>query len=147
MKNILKALFSLLFALSMATPAPALARTDQELDERSEERVTHSLDAGDYTLAFVKGDFKLSVDRAEVADQADALLVFITNPHGKLVRDAQVVTTIIGPGQAPVMDRARAYKGGYLINTAALTPGRYRLEAEIITDGWLLTDQFTFLHT
>jgi hypothetical protein len=42
------------------------------------------------------------------------------------------------------MRRARPLKGGYLIDTAYLAPGPYRLEAEIITDGQLLTDEFLF---
>ena len=44
------------------------------------------------------------------------------------------------------MSRARPHKCGYYIPTESLALGRYRLEAEIITDGWFLTEQVYFEH-
>jgi hypothetical protein len=79
-----------------------------------------------------------------MADQFATLVMFISNPDGKIVKDAQVVTTIIDQNGGQVMRRARPLKGGYLIDTAHLTPGPYRLEAEIVTNGCLLTDEFLF---
>lgn len=146
MKKFLKTLFSLIFAIALTTPTSGFAAPVQELDETAEERTSHSVYSGHYTLTFLKADFGLSLDRSELEDQAGSLIVFITNPEGKIVKDAQVVTTIIGRDGSQIMKRARSSKGGYVIDTAFLDTGPYRLEAEIITNGWLLTDEIRFRH-
>ena len=84
---------------------------------------------------------------AEMSGQPEPMLIFITNPEGEIVKDAHVVTSIIGQNGFQVMRRARLFKGAYLIDTARLTPGNYRLEAEVVTSGWLLTDEFSFQYT
>ena len=101
-------------------------------------------DSDHYTLTFLNADFALSRDRSNIRDQAESLIIFVADPLGKIVKDAQVVTTIVGPHGDQLMRRAHPYKGGYVINTKALPPGMYRVETEIATNGWLLTDEFNF---
>ena len=147
MKNFFKTLLSIFCAITVTAPTAVLATTGQEFEEISEECETRSTDSDDYTLTFLNADFALSLDRTDIRDQAESLIIFIADPYGKIVKDAQVVTTIVGPHDSQLMRRAHPYKGGYVINTKALTPGMYRLEAEIITNGSLLTDEFNFWRT
>ena len=70
--------------------------------------------------------------------------MFLSDPDGKIVKNAQVVTTIVDQNGVQQMRRAKPLKGGYLVNTVYLTPGQCRLEAEVVVDGWLLTDEFQF---
>ena len=147
MKKFFKALLSIFCAMNVAAPAAVLATSSQKFEELSEECETRSADADDYTLTFLNADCGLSRDRSNIRDQAESLVIFIADPYGKIVKDAQVVTTIVGPGGSQLMRRAHPYKGGYVINTQTLAPGSYRLEAEIITNGSLLTDEFNFRRT
>jgi hypothetical protein len=144
MKKLIQALCSVFFVTTMALPAGALANTAEEVKDSAEEQAVQSPEADDYHLAFLSGDFGLQFARTRMADQFATLVMFISNPDGKIVKDAQVVTTIIDQNGGQVMRRARPLKGGYLIDTAHLTPGPYRLEAEIVTNGCLLTDEFLF---
>ena len=145
MKKIFKSLLSVLFAVVMTSQGGAFATTLQELEEPLEEQKYNS-DSDEVTLTFLKADLNLTLSRSDLSDHADSLVVFITNPGGRIVKNAQVVTTIIGVDGSQVMSRALPFKGAYLINTALLTPGQYHLEAEIITDGNLFTDEFKFKH-
>ena len=147
MKNFFKTLLSIFCAMSVSAPTTVLATTDQEFEEVTEEQESQIEDSDDYTLTFLNADFVLSRDRSDIRDQAESLIIFVADPLGKIVKDAQVVTTIVGPHGDQLMRRAHPYKGGYVINTKALTPGMYRVEAEIATNGWLLTDEFNFLRT
>jgi hypothetical protein len=144
MKKISKALFSVFFATAVAFPATAMADSTQELDNTAEEGAIQACEDDHYNRAFLTGDFGLQFSRTSLSDQSGSLIMFLSGPDGKIVKDAQVVTTIIEPFGAQQMQRARPLKGGYLVDTAHLAPGQYRLEAEIITHGWLLTDEFHF---
>jgi hypothetical protein len=144
MKKFIQALCSVFFVTTMALPADALTNSTEELRDASEEQAVEPVIVDDYHVAFLSGDFGLQFSRIPMTDQFATMLMFISNPGGKVVKDAQVVTTIIDQNGAQLMRRARPLKGGYLIDTAYLAPGPYRLEAEIITDGQLLTDEFLF---
>lgn len=147
MKNILKTFFTLFFALTMTTPAEVLANPAYETNDAIEEE-THSTKSANegHTIVFLRSDFGLSPDRENISDQAGSLVMFMTNPKRKIIKNAQVVVTIVSQSGDQFMSRALPYKGGYLIRTDSLDPGHYRLDAEIVTDGWLLTDQFYFEH-
>jgi hypothetical protein len=147
MKNFFKTLLSIFCAMSVSAPTTVLANTDQEFEEVSEEQEIRPADSDNYSLTFLNADFVLSRDRSDIRDQAESLIIFVADPLGKIVKDAQVVTTIVGPYGDQLMRRAHPYKGGYVINTKMLTPGTYRVETEIATNGWLLTDEFNFLRT
>lgn len=147
MKKIFKAVLSIFFALTLTSPAETLANAPLELEDECEKRESHACSPDHYQLTFLRADFGLSLDRNDVTDQGGALMMFVANPAGKIVRDAQVVTTIVAEDGRQIMARAQAYKGGYLVDTWGLASGRYRLETEIITNGWLLTDEFLFRKT
>jgi hypothetical protein len=146
MKKVFTALCSLLFASTLAMPADTLASSNsvQEFDDAEEEPVAEPSGSDNYNLAFVSGDFALHLSRTGGADQAETLLMFLSAPDGRIVRNAQVVTTTIDQNGFQQMQRAMPLKGGYLVDTAHLASGPYRLEAEVITDGWLLADEFHF---
>ncbi len=145
MKKFFKTFLPVFFAVTMTTPGGALAATFQEFEEPVEEQEIKS-DYDGYNLTFLKADLNLTLNRTDLADDDGTLVVFITNADGKIVKEAQVITTIIGSDQSQLTNRAQPYKGGYVINTKALSPGKYRLEAEIITEGLLVTDEFIFQH-
>jgi hypothetical protein len=144
MKKLSKTVCSVLFATSMAFPANALANPNPELDDAAEERVAQSCEDDQYNMAFLSGDFDLYYAKEGMTDQIGTMVMFLSGPNGKIIKDAQVVTTIIAPNGSQQMRRARPVKGGYLIETEHLPPGQYRLEAEIITAGRLLTDEIHF---
>jgi hypothetical protein len=144
MKKLCKALCSLFFVTSIAFPGAVIASTNQETDDTADELVIGSGEEGTYNLAFLNGDFGLHNSRAAMHEQCGTMLVFLCGPHGKIVKDAQVVTTIVDQYGNQTMRRARPLKGGYLVDTEHLAPGPYRLETEVITSGWLLTDELHF---
>ena len=144
MKKLSKAVCSVLFATTMAFPGNALANPDQEFDDNAEEQVSQPFEEDHYSMAFLTGDFDLHYSKAGMTDQIGTMVMFLTGPDGKIVKDAQVVTTIVAGNGVQQMRRARPVKGGYQIDTAHLPPGPYRLEAEIITSGRLLTDEIYF---
>ena len=147
MKKLLKALFSVLFATTMVLPVEALANPVQEFDEIVEECEAQPSESDNYSLTFLKGDFSSQLAKIDTKDQPEYLVIFISDPDRKIVKNAQVVTTIIDQNGSQMMRRARAFKGGYLIDTGQLTSGQYRVEAEIVTNGWLLTDEFNLQQT
>ena len=147
MKNFFKTLLSIFCAMNVAAPTTLLASTGQEFEEVSEEQETQREGFGDYSVTFLNADFALSRDRSDIITQAESMIIFISDPHGQIIKDAQVITTIIGPQGGHLMSRANPLKGGYVVDTKALPPGIYRLECEIITNGSLLTDEFNFRRT
>ena len=121
MKNFFKTLLSIFCVMNVSAPTTVLATTGQEFEELTEEQEPQVEDSDDYTLTFLNADFALSRDRSNIRDQAESLIIFVADPLGKIVKDAQVVTTIVGPHGDQLMRRAHPYKGGYVINTKALT--------------------------
>ena len=137
-------MLSIFFALTLTSPAEALTNAPLELEDECEKRESHACSPDLCQLLFLRANFGLSLDRNDVTDQGGALMMFVANQAGKIVRDAQVVTTILAEDGRQIMARAQAYKGGYLVDAWGLASGRYRLETEIITNGWLLTDELFF---
>jgi hypothetical protein len=144
MKKIIKAVCSALCVTAMALPASALANPGNELDDNIEEATVQQEQSDDYNLAFVTGDFGLQFAVTGPNLALGAMVMFVSDPRGKIVKDAQVVTTVIDCAGRQLMQRAQPMKGGYLIDTMQMPPGHYRLEAEIVTNGRLLTDEFVF---
>ena len=147
MKKIMKSLCSVLCMLGLSVPLNALAAPAEEiiLDEQVEQSGEPDLQEN-YHLAFLTGDFGLKYNSGQlVGNPVDSLLLFVSNPQGKIVKNAQVIYTIIDPAGEQQMSRARPYKGGYVVAIQQLNTGHYRLETEVITDGQLLTDEFSFV--
>ncbi len=147
MKKILKGLCSVLFSMTIAVPVDTLATSIQGFEGTVEEQKVQSCESYDYSLTFLPGDFGLRLVMADITGQPESMVIFITSPEGKIVKDAQVVTSIIGQKGFQIMRKAHPFNGAYLISTELLTPGHYRLEAEIVTSGQLLTDEFSFQYT
>jgi hypothetical protein len=143
MKKVIKAICSALCVTSMAMPAAALADPPGEPEDRAEDVPVQQL-SDDHHLAFVTGDFGLQTMVAVRQQPLGDMLLFISDRQGKIVKDARVVTTVIDPAGGQLMQRALPMKGGYLIDTMHLPPGRYRLETEVVTQGQLLTDLLVF---
>lgn len=144
MKKVIKAVCSALCVTTMAMPAPALAGPDQETEDLVEDVVTQPDQLSNYQLAFVTGDYGMQFAITGPSQPFGAMVMFISDPNGRMVKDALVVTTIIDRDGRQMMQRASTRKGGYLIDTMQLPPGHYRMEAEIATNGHFLTDAFAF---
>lgn len=148
MKKLIKTFCSAICVMSITVPLNALAAPLEEVVDINEEQIEQPSDRKegqkDYHLAFLTGDFGLRT-ADKVADRPiDTMMLFITNQEGKMVKDAQVVNTVISQDGAQQMSRARIYKGGYVVAINHLPAGKYRLESEIITGGQLLTNEFNF---
>ncbi len=144
MKKIIKAVCSALCVTAMAMPATVLADPASESEEIADDVTMQQELPDDYHLAFVTGDFGLQAVMTTQDQPFGAMVMFIIDRHGKTIKDAQVVTTVIDGAGRQLMQRALPLKGGYLIDTMRLPPGDYRMEAEVVTNGQLLADQFVF---
>ena len=145
MRKLIRALCSIFFVTAMCLPAEATTNPSEEADDAKEEIAEEPVEANGYHLGFLAGDFNVQVaDAATSQADATALVLFINGIDGKIVKDAQVVTTTIDQLGNQTMRRANPFKGGYLISINDLRAGPYRLETEIITNGWLLTNEFNF---
>lgn len=143
MKNIFRIICSLIFATSVTLPADVLATEIDEAEGEGQEIAAEAAMSDQYQLSLVVGDFGLLSQRENDLSFSDSPLIFVSDPAGKIVKNAQVVTTIVAAdGSRKSMHRSWPFKGGYLIPTHGLAAGRYFVEAEIVTDGRLLTDLF-----
>lgn len=148
MKKILRVVCSLLFATNMSLPADVVASETDDLTADDQELAIEATESGNYHLSLVVGNFGLLEHRDAAPGYADPPLIFVTDPKGKIVKNAQVVTTITTPnGDRQITSRAWPFKGGYLIPTHELAPGDYFVETEIVTGGRLLTDMFSLKKT
>lgn len=145
MKKLMQVLFSIFFATTISLPADALVNPNDEVDDAIDEQAMNSVDTDSYKLAFITGDFGLHQISAGETMRSESPVIFVSDPMGKIVKDAQVVTTIIDKNGRQLMCLAHPFKSGYLLPTYHLFPGRYRVEAEIITNGALLTEEFSFV--
>jgi hypothetical protein len=145
MKKLLQILCSVFLVTTISAPVDVLANVGESMDEANEEQVGQSAQSDTYHLSLAMGDFGLLQTRTATAHQVDSPMIFISGPSGEIVRDAQVVTTMITADGCQVMRRALPFRGGYLIATGNLLPGSYLLEAEVVTNGWLLTHMFSFV--
>ena len=145
MKKLIQILCSIFFATTISLPAEALANPAEDINDNADEQVAPASESDMYHQALVMGDFGFQFSSMQTAHNFGLPMIFINDPNGKMVKDAQVVTTIIDPDGRQLMNRAWPFKGGYLVSATELPPGQYRLEAEIITNGRLLTDEFSFV--
>lgn len=124
--------------------ANTLSSTIEEFDDVDVKPAPPPSEPDNFNLALLEGGFSLLIFQAGFPDQPGTLVMFLGDPDGEIIKDAQIITTIIDRSGIQQMQRARQRNGGYQIKTAGLKPGRYRLEIEIVTYGWLLTDIFYF---
>jgi len=146
MKRLIQVLCSVLFATNMSFPVDAFANSVEDLNDSVDEQVSRFSADDSYHMALVAGDFGVQHPRTSRTGQTGSPLIFVHDANGRVVKDAQVVTTIIAPDGTQAMSRAWPYNGGYLVFTNHLLPGRYRVETEVVTDGMLLTREFIFMN-
>lgn len=147
MKKLIQVLCSVFFATTMSLPVDALANSVEDRTDTMEEQMAEPSEPDSYHLVLVAGDFGLQPIHSEKPAQFGLPLIYITDPMGKMVKNAQIVTTIISPDGDQLMNRAIPFRGGYIVFTNHLLAGRYRVEAEVVTDGLLLTREFNFVNT
>ncbi len=147
MKKLIKILCSIFLASTISAPIDTLARIGEDMNEANEEHIGQVSESDNYHISLVVGDFGLLQARAATTLHSDSPIMFVRSPAGKIVKDAQVVTTIINSDGAQTMCQALPSRSGYLVPTAHLLPGSYLIEAEIVTNGWLLTDIFHYVKT
>lgn len=150
MKNLMKSMFSAFCVMSMAMPAAGQPLAGENLidtlEDRGEQRAKSQYGNDNYHLALLSADFSLQLVDAESRKKTplSTLRLFVSSPEGRIVKDAQVVMTIIDGTGNQHIQRAYPYKGGYVIDIDHLLNGHYRVEAEIVVGGRLLADEFTF---
>jgi len=149
MKKVFKSMCSILCMIGLTAPINVIAAPSEEGNDIVDEQIEQSAEPDfqdSYHMAFLTGDFGLKYTSGQLlGDPVDTLLLLVSNPQGKIVKNAQVIYTIINQSGEQRMNRARPYKGGYVVGINNLNSGRYRLETEVATDGQLLTDEFYFV--
>lgn len=135
-------------ALSLTLAGSVLARASAETADNREEQTgrlagPHHRDK-DCHLFMVKRDLSVQEAGMEAGEPVNTLHLFMTGADRKIIKDAQVVTTLIDQHGNQQSSRALPFKGGYLLAIEHLAPGEYLVEAEIVTRGQLLTDAFRF---
>jgi hypothetical protein len=125
----------------MATPLEAVL---ENIEEQAEFLAEEEGQGGECRLAFATGDFRLEPVSMEAGDPIGVLLLYVSDKAGKIIKDAQVITTIIDQQGNQQADRARPHKYGYMVAIDHLPLGQYRVETEIVTGGQLFTEEFMF---
>lgn len=136
------------FFLSITLAGNVLAIRSEEMLENREEQADQSTEKNDNEkdchLFFVKSDLGVQEASMEAGEPINTFHLFITGRDGKIIKNAQVVTTIIDQQGNQQANRALPFKGGYMLTIAHLATGQYVVETEIVTKGQLLTDVFRF---
>ena len=114
------------------------------LNEPADQSSAKADKSKDFHLAFMTADFGLQLVSMEAGQPIGTLLLFLSDTNGNIVKDAQVITTIIDQQGSQQSSRALPFKGGYMIAINHLPTGQYRVEAEVVTNGQLLTEEFRF---
>jgi len=128
---ITKILLCLACVANMALPAEAMP--DPTTDDNQQ---LHTSTSEGYQLSFARDGANASI-----------LKLAIRHPDGSAVDDAQVVIALIDGQGRHQLARAAADRDGYRIDTGTLAAELCRVEAEVITDGQLLTDHFRIVPT
>ena len=148
MKKFLILMCSAFCVLSITLPCVVLASPAEELldnlEEQADQPTKKNTRGKEFHLAFVTGDFGLQMVSMEAGQPISTLLLFLSSTEGNIIKDAQVITTIIDQQGSQQSSRALPYKGGYMIAINHLPIGQYRVEAEVVTDCQLLTEEFRF---
>jgi len=140
-----KLLCSMFCFLNIAIPGNLLANNLDDMVDKSDDLTDQATQEDDeYHLAFLAGNFNLESVSMEVGEPINSLLMYLSDDEGKLVKDAQVVTTFICQHGSQHALRATPYKCGYFVDINQLPVGQYRVEAEMITMAQLHTKEFMF---
>ena len=134
--------------LSITLAGNVLAIRSEEMLENLEEQADQATEKNDRDkdcrLFFVKSDLGVQEASLEAGEPIHILHLFITGMDGKIIKNAQVVITIIDQQGNQQANRALPFKGGYILSIDQLATGQYLVETEILTKGQLLADVFRF---
>ena len=134
--------------LSISLACNVLAAPTEELfgnvDEKADQPTKKNAMGKDFHMAFVTEDFGLEMVSMDAGKPIGTLLLYLGDTEGRIISDAQVITTIIDQQGSQQSSRALPFKGGYMIDINHLPIGQYRVEAEVVTYGQLLTEEFRF---
>ena len=128
--------------VALASPAEELL--DNNLEEQADQPTGKNARHKEFHLAFVTADFGLQMVSMDAGPPISTMLLYLSGTGGNIIKDAQVITTIIDQQGSQQSSRALPYKGGYMIAIHHLPIGQYRVEAEVVTDCQLLTEEFRF---
>lgn len=145
MKQPIKFVGMALCSLSITMAGNTLAASPDMAPGSSEEQTAENhLETNSCQLFFVKSNLGLQQASMNVGDPINTLHLFLTDLDGKIIKNAQVVTNIIGRDGHQHLTRALPFKGGYLLAIDHLAAGTYLVETEIIARGQFLTNIFRF---
>jgi hypothetical protein len=134
--------------LSFALTGNAIASSSKKMPESLEEQTEQPIDKDDWEndchLFIVSRDLGFEKASMETGKPINTFHLFIAGTDGKIIKDAQVIITIIDPQGNQQSTCALPFKGGYTVAINHLFAGQYAVEAEIITNGRLFTDMFRF---
>lgn len=125
----------------LATPSKTMPDSFEEQPGRSTEKDDRERDCH---LFLVSGDLVLEPASLDAGKPINTFHLFIAGADGKIIRNAQVITTFIDRQGNQQSACALPFKGGYTVAIHHLPPGPYAVEAEIVAGGRLLTDRFRF---
>lgn len=136
-----------LCSLSITLAGDAFATTEETLSG-SGERENQSCEEANYEddcqLFFLKSNLGIQEASLDAGSPVNTMHLFITGKEGKIVKNAQVVMTIIDEDGVHHLVRAIPSKGGYVLPIDHLRSGPYLVETEILTQGGILTKTFRF---
>lgn len=141
MKKWPKVICSAFCFLNIALPGNVLATTFETNEDQTE---SVSQEEKDHLLTFMTEDSRLRAVSLHAGTPINALHLYLADASGSIIKDAQLITTIIDQEGRYLASRATPYKCGYFVAIDQLPPGQYHVETEIITPGQLWTDEFTF---
>ena len=147
MKRPLKLLGVALCSLSITVAGNALATSEETLiygDEQPNRSVDEKEGEKFCRVFFIKDNFSVQVASLDPGEPVNTFHMFVTDHDGKIVKNAQVVATIIDKDGGQQLSRAIPYKGGYILAIDHLAAGEYLVEAEILAKNQLMVDMFRF---
>lgn len=145
MKKPIKFVGLALCSLSITITGNTPAASSRELSGFTEEQTLESnTRVKDCRLFFVKNNLGLQQASMDAGEPVSTLHLFVTGNDDRIIKNAQVITNLIGEDGSQQLARALPFKGGYLLAIDHLCSGEYVVEAEVIAKGEFMTDTFRF---
>jgi len=131
--------------LNITLPGNVLATNlDDQIENSEDQTEQFSQEDKEHLLTFMTADSNLHEVSMQAGQPIESLHLFLADTSGKIIKDAQVITTLIDQDGNHKASRATPYKCGYFVATDQLPAGSYRVETEIVARGQLWTDEFVF---
>ncbi|PLX98373.1 MAG: hypothetical protein C0624_14515 [Desulfuromonas sp.] len=131
--------------MNIAMPGNVLATNlDEPFESNEDQSEQRSQEDKGHMLTFMTENSGLHPVSAHTETPINTLHLYLADASGSIVKDAQLITTLIDQNGHQQANRATPYKCGYFVAIDQLPAGPYRVETEIVTTGQLWTDEFTF---